>query len=169
MGRLTDMAAKVFTGKLRLYLEYALIALLLAVAGFATYNYTTRLKLDTKVTKLEGKVDKAEERVAQVEAINAQQATAIDTIRSIREVDGTILAGLATDMNALRVRDTSMTTRLATLERSNEAVRKYLNTAVPAPVGCLLDRTCIDQDGDGGAVPAKAADGKGGPASPRPK
>lgn len=143
---------KPLTSKLRLYIEYALIAIIVALAGFAVYNYVTRVRLDAKVVTLEGKVDKANERVAAVEEINAQQATAIDTIRSIRDVDGTILAGLAQDMNALRVRDTSMTTRLATLERSNEAVRKYLNAAVPAPVGCLLDKTCPDENGR--AVPA---------------
>lgn len=168
MIKLGELAGGALKGKLRLYLEYALIAVIVALAAFTTYNYVQRLRLDTKVVSLEGKVDKANERVKEVEEVNRQQADAIETIRSIRDVDGTILAGLAKDMEALRVRDTSMTTRLATLERSNEAVRKYLNSAVPEPVGCVLDRTCPpDANGVSGAqrgaarkVPAATAPAK---------
>lgn len=168
MIKLGELAGGALKGKLRLYLEYALIAAIVALAALVTYNYVQRLRLDTKVATLEGKVDKANERVKEVEEVNRQQADAIDTIRSIRDVDGTILAGLAKDMDALRVRDTSMTTRLATLERSNEAVKRYLNSAVPEPVGCVLDQTC-PPDGDGVPATQRGAARKVPAAKPAPK
>jgi hypothetical protein len=138
--------------KMQLWIGYFLLAAVLVLAGVASYNYVTRLKLDNKVTTLEGKVTAAENRVKLVEEVNQQQADALDTIKSLNGVNDTMLKGLATDMEALRVRDRTAFNRLAALEKSNEAVRKYLNTVVPAPVGCVLDRTCPDPDGDG--VPA---------------
>lgn len=146
-----------FTGKLRLYLEYLLIALLMMVLGWATYQYIHGLKLDNTVTKLSSDLATSAQRVDAVEKVNAQQQEAINTIKGVREVDSTMLQGLAKDMETLRVKDTSMKNRLGTLEKSNEAVRKYLNTAIPAPVGCLLDHTCPATDGDTDGTPASAA------------
>lgn len=138
--------------KAQLYIGYALIVVVMALGVLAVYNYTMRLKLDTKVATLQGKVTSAEGRVALVEEVNRQQADAIETIRGLNSVNDTMLQGLATDMEALRIRDRTTFTRLAALEKSNEAVRQYLNTVVPAPVGCVLDRSC--PDADGGGVPA---------------
>lgn len=152
MFSLSDVAKATLKQKARLYIEYALIGLLLVTAGFGAYNYVTRLKLDNKVTTLQGKVETADARVALVEDVNRQQAETLETIRGLNGVNDTMLKGLAADMEALRVRDRTTYTRLAALEKSNEAVRKYLNTAVPAPVGCVLDRSCPDPDA--GGVPA---------------
>lgn len=160
MFQISNVAMAAVKGKVRLWIEYALIGLLLVTAGFGAYNYVTRLKLDNKVTTLQGKVDKAQDELKQVEEINKQQSEALETIRNLNGVNDTMLQGLATDMEALRVRDRTTFTRLAALERSNEAVRKYLNTAVPTPVGCLLDRTCPDEDANG-VPPAK----RGAPAA----
>lgn len=149
MVKVLEMVKGAAKGKARLWLEYALIAGLLILAGVAAFNYVTRLKLDTRVATLEGKVTTAENRVKLVEEVNEQQKQALETIQGLNSVNDTMLAGLAADMEALRVRDRSAFDRLAALEKSNEAVRKYLNTVVPAPVGCLLDRTCADADGNG--------------------
>lgn len=146
MFKLSDAMKGTIKGKLQLWISYALIAAVIVLGAVATYNYVTRLKLDTKVTSLEGKVSAAEGRVKLVEEVNQQQAEALDTIRGLNNVNDTMLSGLAADMEALRVRDRTTFTRLAALEKSNEAVRQYLNTVVPAPVGCVLDRSCPDTD-----------------------
>lgn len=149
MFKISDTLKSTIRAKAQLYIGYFLLAAVLVLAAVATYNYVTRLKLDTKVTSLEGKLGSAEARVKAVEEVNEQQAQAIQTINRLTDVSDTMLQGLATDVNALRVRDSTAFNRLATLEKSNEAVRAYLNSAVPAPVGCVLDRTCADQDADG--------------------
>lgn len=135
--------------KAQLYIGYALIVAVMALGVLVIYNYTARLKLDTKVEALRGKVTAANNRVKLVEEVNQQQNEALETIRGLNSVNDVMLKGLATDMESLRVRDRTTFTRLAALEKSNEAVREYLNTVVPAPVGCLLDRTCVDTDGHG--------------------
>lgn len=152
MFKLSDVTKATIMGKLQLWISYALIGAVIVLGCVAAYNYTTRLKLDTKVAGLQGKVESAENRVRLVEEVNQQQAQALDTIRGLNNVNDTMLKGIAADMEALRVRDRTTFTRLAALEKSNEAVRQYLNTVVPAPVGCVLDRSCPAEDG--GGVPA---------------
>jgi hypothetical protein len=162
MFKLTDM----LKSKLRLYIEYALIGLLLIVAGFAAYNYTTRLKLDNKVTALQGRVATAEQRVAQAEEVNKAQSEALATVERMRTLDSTVLQGLGKALDTINSRDQSVRARLTMLEKSNEAVRSYLNGNVPDPVGCVLDRTCPDQ-GKAGSAPstrATAATMRGSPA-----
>lgn len=144
--------SNVFKSKLRLYIEYALILIIVVLAGAVLYGYVSKGRLETQVATLGGKLTAAETRVQAVEDINKQQADAIETINNLTGVSDTMLKGLAADMEALRVRDRTAFGRLAALEKSNEAVRKYLNTAVPAPVGCVLDHSCPDQDAD--RVPA---------------
>lgn len=144
---LAGTATSGLVSKVRLWIEYGLLVLVLVLCGLFAWQKYRAAKLETSVATLEGKLSSAEERVTAVETINAQQAEAIETVRSIRDVDGTILAGLVRDLDALRVRDSGMTNRIATLEKSNEAVKKYLNSAVPEPLGCVLDKTCTDQDG----------------------
>lgn len=152
MIRVADLMKRAGTAlktKAQLYIGYALIVAVMALGVLAIYNYSMRLKLDTKVATLQGKVTSAEDRVALVEEVNQQQNEALETIRGLNSVNDVMLKGMATDMEALRIRDRTTFTRLAALEKSNEAVRKYLNTVVPDPVGCLLDRTCADTDGYG--------------------
>lgn len=152
MFTLSDVTKATIKSKLQLWISYALIGAVIVLAGAAIYNYTTRLKLAADVATLDGKLTHAEDRLVLVESVNKQQAEALDTIKGLNDVNDTMLSGLAADMEALRVRDRTAFNRLAALEKSNEAVRKYLNTAVPAPVGCVLDRTCPDADAD--PVPA---------------
>ena len=148
MVNLLEAAKAATKSKLRLWIEYLLIAIILVLMGVAAYNWVTRLKQDTRIAVLESDVRAAEDRVKLVEEVNEQQAAAIDTIRGLNDVNDTMLKGLATDMEALRVRDRTAFSRLAALEKSNEAVRQYLNTVVPAPVGCVLDRSCPNEDAD---------------------
>jgi Tfp pilus assembly protein PilN len=148
-----------FTGKLRLYLEYALIALLIAVACYSVYSYITRLKLENNVTQLTSDVASANGRVDAVEQVNQQQQQALDALKGIKNVDSAMLQGLTQDLHTLGVKNKTITSRLSSLEKSNEAVRTYLESAVPAGVGCLLDNTCPastadNQDANGSPAPA---------------
>lgn len=172
MKMLSDATVAVVKSKAQLWIGYFLIFCIIVLGSVASYNYVTRLKLDNKVVALEGDVRAAEQRVQLVEEVNEQQAAAIETIRGLNLVNDTMLSGLATDMEALRVRDRTAFNRLAALEKSNEAIRDYLNTAVPAPVGCVLDRTCPDEGADPVSGTERGTPGRmpaAGPATQRDK
>lgn len=170
MNLLSTATKATIKSKAQLWIGYFLIACVIVLGAVATYNYVTRLRLDTKVAKLEGDVARAKDRVKLVEEVNEQQAQAIETIRGLNAVNDTILTGLAADMESLRVRDRTAFERLAALEKSNEAVRTYLNTVVPAPVGCVLDQSCPADANGGGVPPAKrGGTGQVQPAGADPK
>ena len=64
---------------------------------------------------------------------------------------------LGTSTTELADNDARARNRLATLEKSNETVRNYLNQPIPLDLVCLLNRTCdagnsgSDKGGAGGA------------------
>ena len=169
MKMLSNATVALVKSKAQLWIGYFLIFCIIVLGSVASYNYVTRLKLDTKVVALESDVREAEQRVQLVEEVNEQQATAIETIRGLNAVNDMMLSGLATDMESLRVRDRTAFNRLAALEKSNEAIRDYLNTAVPAPVGCVLDQTCPDQDADPVPGTERGSTSRVPPANPAPK
>ena len=148
MFKLTDATKTSIRAKLQLWIGYIILGLLVAVSALAVYNYTERLRQDTVIANLGADLDKAEAQVIEVVEVNKKQTEAIETIRGLNTVNDTMLQGLASDMESLRVQDRGVRTRLASLERSNEAIREYLNTAVPAPVGCVLDQSCSEGVGD---------------------
>lgn len=169
MFTISDALKATIRSKAQLWIGYFLLASVIVLGCIAAYNFTMRLKQDAKITTLQGKVDRAETRVQLVEEVNKQQAEALETIKGLNSVNDTMLSGLAADMEALRVRDRTTYTRLAALEKSNEAVRQYLNARVPDPVACLLDQSCPEQNTSGssgtkrgaaGTVPAAAAGSK---------
>lgn len=143
--------------KIRLWIEYALILAVVLLMGFVAWGKIRTAQLETNVATLDGKLRTAETRVAQVEEVNKAQAEAIATVQQMRTLDSTVLAGLSNALETINSRDASVRTRLALLEKSNEAVRAYLNGTVPDPVGCVLDRTCPDQGKAGGSGSTSAS------------
>lgn len=137
----TKPLSAAFKNKARLWLEYALIAAVVVMLGLLLSARIKQHATETRVAVLEGQLDGAKLRLQMVEAVNVSQQEALETIQRIREVDSHMLTGLETDMQTLRVRDRSVTAKLAELERSNEAVRRYLDASLPA-VGCVLDNSC---------------------------
>ena len=169
MFKLTDATKTTIRGKLQLWIGYLMIGLLVSTAALAVYNYTQRLRQDVVITKLDADLGKAQAQVDEVVEVNRKQSEAIETIRGLNGVNDTMLKGLALDMESLRVQDRSVRSRLASLERNNEAIREYLNTAVPAPVGCVLDQTCSEGDGDPSSATERGVAGEVRTASTRPE
>lgn len=165
----SNAAKETIKSKVRLWIEYALIGAVLILLGYATWGWFQRAHLAQEIVQLEGNVREAEARIEAVEDVNRQQDKVINTLRGVSELNDTMLQGLSKDMQSLYGRDQSIRTRLASLERNNEAVREYLNSAVPAPVGCVLDKTCAE--GDAGDLPAteRRAPGPMQPPNPSPK
>jgi hypothetical protein len=76
-----------------------------------------------------------------VESVNQQQET-IGELKELRLQDAQALTGLLTDYKVLADNDARARNRLATLEKSNETVRNYLNQRIPPDLACLLNNTC---------------------------
>lgn len=150
MKILSNLASATVKSKVRLWIEYFLIALVLVMAGVGTWFYIKSLRMENALVTVSAELIKANDRVALVEGVNAEQAEAIKTIKSVTEISDTMLKGVARDIEAMRNDDRTVSNRIKALEKTNEAVRQYLRTAVPSDVGCVLDQTC---DPDASAVP----------------
>lgn len=145
-GGLTDTVKS----KVRLWIEYLMIAAIVVLLGMTAWGKIQTSRLETKVATLGGDLRETKGQLKQVVEVNKAQAEAIQTIKGLTSTNDTLLTALATDMQALRVRDQSTFSRLAALEKSNEAVRRYMSTAVPAELRCVLDSApCGHQDGNG--------------------
>lgn len=151
MNILSRAATATVKSKARLWLEYFLIFLILVLAAFSVWFYMRSLQSRVAISALQTEVKSAQQRVELVEGINNEQAIAIKTMGEVAKINDVMLQGLAADLGTLAKRDAGLTQRLSTLEKTNEAVRIYLRTAVPAPVGCVLDQTCdTDEHGVSG-------------------
>lgn len=157
--------------KIRLWAEYCLIALVVALAALTVWNFVQRLHTEKTVTELQGSLKAANDRVAQVEQANAVQEQALKTLQSYREVDGVVLRQLADGLETLRIRNAATHNKILILERNNEEVRRYLDATVPPELGCVLDGTCEAGGADGSAVrpPARSAPGSVRPPATRAK
>lgn len=140
------------TGKARLFVEYVLLALLVAaVASCVT------LWMETKAQKQ--MLNDLRYRITQNEATNAAQTQTIAELSEARLRDAAATAGLIKDFEQLAKLDRSTQRKLKELERKNVAVRSYLDQPVPPELGCLLDGSCAaraaasrDQAGKGAAT-----------------
>lgn len=145
--------------KVRLYIEYAMLVAILVLSAFALYTWARGKSLESDVLKLETAVANSDARVKEVEEANAQQVEAIKTIQNLTASQTTLVASISEDLQKVFTRDKNNAARLSALERSNAALTRYLDDAIPTPVGCVLDNSCTSKDASGGnqnAAPAPA-------------
>lgn len=139
--KIENPVTSVLKSKVRLWIEYVMIAAIIVLAVTVSIMWWRGKALRAEM----GSMDAV---IASLNEANKTQQEALSTLRSIRELDSEVLSGLVADFNTIKNRDSATARRLAALERSNEVVRTYLDTAVPDELACVLDQTC-DQDGDG--------------------
>lgn len=158
-NRNTDEGSSAWRKFIRKWFGYALIAVLIAMSSLALTNYIKTQKQDVAIAKQQEAISKYQDAFQQQVEINAQQDKALQQIGSIRELDGSVLTSLQTDLGRLRERDSALNTKLIALEKSNAQVRALMSTStsgVPGG-GCVLDQSCKSaDDGDkgGGTHPA---------------
>jgi hypothetical protein len=146
------------TGNVRLIVEYALIAIIIAVAAVAFTLWTQTHELNAKNDTLLG-------RVSQVEIINQAQDATINDLQDLRKKDAEVMAGLVTDFKQLSQNDSAARKKLSELEKSNAKVRDYLDQPLPAELVCLLNESCQTRNpdpnrkGQAPVVPAGAVSG----------
>jgi len=170
------------TSKIRLYVEYAVLALLIGVAGLAvtlkmqTYRQEisiTNLKSDFETEKV--KVERANERIDLVEGVNEAQAKVIDTLGGQREKDNLAVTKLLNTYQTLRDNDQKLRDKLDDLEKTDADAKSYFDIPMPESVACLYDDSCPDTPAktSGGSQVPEASTALGPPASlllaPEPK
>jgi len=139
------------TGKARLIIEYALIAVVVSLAGFTLAIWLQRRELAQQVTKLSGTVGTLSGTVTEQADVNRQQDVALTELRRLRDVDNQALTSLHGELNKAGEKGESLRRRIAELEKNNADARALLDTPVPAELGCLLDgRPCQGAGGHDG-------------------
>ena len=154
------------SGKARLIIEYVLLALVVALAGYAVFSAFERKQLVANVNDLSSRLGTVSNTLNEQVELNKQQDVAISEISRLRSVDSEAIQGLQRDLSDANTKDQAVRQKLAQLEKNNADARALLDTAVPAALGCLLDgRACTGADsGNAHGVPAagKATGGTSG-------
>lgn len=129
---------------LRLYLEYFILAVLLAVAGLAVTLKMQTYRQEISITNLNTGLDKALDRVEVVEGVNQAQEKVIVTLANQREIDNKAVSDLLDTYQALKSTDQRLRGKLDELEKNDEKAKAYLATVLPESVACVYDDSCED-------------------------
>lgn len=124
----------------RLWIEYALIGVVVALAGYAVSSSLQRRQLTRTVNTLSEQLGSVSTTLSQQVQANHDQDAAIAALKDLRTTDSHALQGLQDRLGTYAKKDAAIRTKLAELERTNAAAKSLLDTAVPDAVGCVLDR-----------------------------
>ena len=146
--------------KKRLVIEYALLAVLVAVAGFTFSMWLQKERTEQVLQRAQGELQTVQGRLTVVEAVNDQQEQTIANLKDLRVEDARALGSLLNDYKSLAANDARVRRRLTTLEQTNETIRNYLNQPIPSDLVCLLNGTC-DKVGNSGRDSSRESDSTG--------
>lgn len=128
---------------IRLLIEYAMIAALVALAGLYVAQRIHSLQLDTQVQKLAGDAQLADSTIKVLARANVDQDAAIASLKELRARDSKQIQSLQKDFRKTDAASLQVKAKLAALEETNAQAKSLLDTAVPDAVGCVLDgRAC---------------------------
>ena len=131
----------------RLIVEYLMIVTVVILGALSINLFFQAREADNKLQTLEGKLSDQSVMLFTLTDSNARQQNTINNLMELRSRDATAIEGLVTDYKDLADTSTKVDKRLKKLEDSNEAVRVYLSSDIPAPLMCLLNNTCSPSDG----------------------
>jgi hypothetical protein len=131
------------TGNIRTVIEYALVALLMAIGG-------TAITLWFKTKALESKADALQYNLSLEQTVNNYQTQAIRDYQNLRERDAKAMDTIVRSMDVLASKNSSHKQKLSTLEKNNALVRETLNAPVPSALNCLYNPSTCEQGGDKG-------------------
>lgn len=131
----------------RLIVEYLMIVTVVILGALSINLFFQAREADNKLQTLEGKLSDQSVMLFTLTDSNAKQQNTINNLMELRLRDATAIEGLVTDYKALADTSTKVDKRLKKLEDSNEAVRVYLSSDIPAPLMCLLNNTCSPSAG----------------------
>lgn len=128
--------------KLRLYIEYALIAVIIVLAVFVINLWLAKTVMTKQVEHLNSELVNQKQTVQLLQKSNEANIETIHELKNLRGKDAEAIQDLVTNFKSLADSNKKVDIRLKTLEQNNEAVREYLRSDIPAPLKCLLDNTC---------------------------
>lgn len=128
-------------GHVRLMIEYALLAIVIALGVMAVSFKIHGLVLDKQVSELQGRVDGQQGTIGKLTDANAQQDQAISQLQDLRDRDSHTIQGLQNDLKAQRVRAQDVGAKVAELEKNNARAKALMDVAVAPDIGCVLDGT----------------------------
>lgn len=126
----------------RIIVEYGMIVTVVILGALSINLFFQSREADNKLQTLEGKLSDQSVMLFTLTDSNARQQNTINNLMELRSRDATAIEGLVSDYKALADTSTKADKRLKKLEDSNEAVRVYLSSDIPAPLMCLLNNTC---------------------------
>lgn len=136
-------AVSFVTGNARTVIEYALVALLMAIGG-------TALTLWFKTKALETKAEALQYNLGLEQTVNNYQTQAIRDYQELRARDAKAMETIVKGMDVLASKNTSHKQKLATLEKNNDLVRETLNSPVPSALNCLYNPSTCNEGGNKG-------------------
>ena len=146
------------TSKVRLWIEYVLIAVVLATVGLAVTLKMQTIRQETSISNLKSdfeaekvKVERATERLDLVEGVNDAQAKVIESLGGQREKDNLAVTKLLNATQALRDQDQKLRDKLDELEKTDADAKNYFSIPIPESVACLYDDSCADPPAKGGS------------------
>lgn len=128
--------------KIRLYIEYAVLAVLLAVVGLAVTLKMQTYRQEISINNLSDGLEKAKGEIKVITSVNEAQESVIQTLGSQRMKDNQIVDQLMDTYDKLREADLNLRSKLDNLEKTDAEAQVYLVSPVPESVACLYDDSC---------------------------
>jgi hypothetical protein len=125
----------------RLIIEYAMIAAMVALAGLYVAQRIHGLQLDTQVQKLTGDAQLADGTIKVLAQANVDQDAAIAGLKELRARDSRQIQSLQKDFKKTDAASLQVKAKLAALEKTNVQAKSLLDTVVPDVARCVLDST----------------------------
>lgn len=125
-------AGKFVREKVRLFIEYLLIA---AVVALCASSYTMWFAKE----RTEKKLELVQHRLIDVEEVNKGQERRIAQLNELRQRDSIAFKTLVTSYKTLAQRDKVARAKLDHLEKMNETVQGHFAHPVPVELRCLHD------------------------------
>lgn len=130
------------TGKIRLYIEYFLIALLISAGSLAITMYFHQQRLNDTIGGLQKQAGTDEANIKTLQTQNIAQQATIDQESNLRTLDHSTIQSLVDGLGDVYSRDNQMRSSLLKLEKNNAQARQFLHgIAVPDNVRCVLDHS----------------------------
>ncbi len=163
------MITELIKSNARLYLEYALIALVLAIGGLAVTLKVQAMRQEvtlatqaSTIERLDSDLTLEKARVSLVEGVAQAQGVALGKLADQRKIDGDIMNELLDTYQGLQRQDEKLRSQLDSL-RDDDNAKEYLAAPVPDSVACLWDDSCPEattasgnsgQKGNGATYPS---------------
>lgn len=124
---------------------YILLGLVISIGSLVWYGVERRQEMKKDISSLRASV-------STLLTANETNQRTINTLQQDAHLDDALIAALQEKFAAIDASDAKTNERIRTLERNNAEVQAWLRTRTPAGVGCVLDDSCGDPNGNGAAA-----------------